>query len=947
MLRAGFCAAAFILMVGEAQAQVALVQFDLPALPLNEALRRIAETGDIALSYRSEVVQNRLAQPVQGLMTPQQAIALAADSAGLEVRWLDPRSGVIMTSSVAQEPTGLDQESAGERTEAIVVVGSRLVRRSALQAKQSAELTLDAIGGDELGLLPDRSSGELVDRLPGVSMLVEKGEGRYVQVRGLDPALSVVSLDGLLAGSPEAELGGRQTSLDIFSAGLLSGVSVLKTRGADLDGRGIGGVVNLQTRAPFDQTDNFYGSLSVRVGYEEDRPQPQAYGGADPYAVDGYVSGKWQDRYGWLLGASYSAREYIGRGLYQDDWTAYDNFALPQRVKNNFYVIGRERLNLLGAIEARPNVHDRHILSIFHVEWNEFQHRLRFEQDLTDDLFAVSPNQGTAGVDEARTTLRLEHASKSLTFLSARGNVDLGAFSVRYQFGANNKELEEPYDAWSFRSDAIFGPRDWRIDQNGVVTTSTQDSAPDFLDASLYSFGGARFFDRALNEDMLHADVAFSWRASNLWTLHAGISASRTHRDLDEGSESWGPSMRSFTLADNSALFDGGFINVTPHGEGANFWLNASELNAFLATPSNSDLFALEEDDAGRADFGADYDIVERKFGGFFEAAAHWSVLDFRAGVRLERTSVDAGAYDLAGATAWRRGKGGYAELLPSLLLTYRPTDDLVLRASATRHIAPQSYARLAPYTNFVARETDTLVVRTGEPDLAPRRADELDASFEWYPSPLSLVSVAAFYKRIDGEASRVVTSYNSADAIAAELAFWGISPDAMAQLALLEVEAPAANGSSFVGGVEFNLQAQLNMIPWLEDFGVAASLTFIDGHTEFPEGERALLGQPKRTYAFTGYYQRGGIDATLSYSFNDDYLTSFGETRDGDLNQGSFGRWDARASYSVGPSLRVFVEALNLSDEPTTEFQGGRENWNTEYEYVGRTFYLGATHTF
>ena len=84
-------------------------------------------------------------------------------------------------------------------------------------------------------------------------MLVEKGEGRYVQVRGVASNLNNVTINGVQMGSPEVELGGRQAPLDIISGGVLGGVQVIKTPTPDMDAQGIGGTVNIETKMPFDR----------------------------------------------------------------------------------------------------------------------------------------------------------------------------------------------------------------------------------------------------------------------------------------------------------------------------------------------------------------------------------------------------------------------------------------------------------------------------------------------------------------------------------------------------------------------------------------------------------------------------------------------------------------------------------------------------------------------
>ena len=121
-----------------------------------------------------------------------------------------------------------------------IVTGTALARSRAIAEKQDALGVVDALGVDELGQLPDKNVGESLNRMPGVSMLVEKGEGRYVQIRGINPSLNNVTINGVQMGSPEAENGGRNAPLDIISGGVLGGVQVIKTPTPDMDAQGIG-----------------------------------------------------------------------------------------------------------------------------------------------------------------------------------------------------------------------------------------------------------------------------------------------------------------------------------------------------------------------------------------------------------------------------------------------------------------------------------------------------------------------------------------------------------------------------------------------------------------------------------------------------------------------------------------------------------------------------------
>lgn len=83
------------------------------------------------------------------------------------------------------------------------------MRQDAIDQKRQDDRIIEALGVDELGQLPDKNVGESLNRLPGVTMLVEKGEGRYVQIRGVAANLNHVTINGVQLGSPEVELGGR------------------------------------------------------------------------------------------------------------------------------------------------------------------------------------------------------------------------------------------------------------------------------------------------------------------------------------------------------------------------------------------------------------------------------------------------------------------------------------------------------------------------------------------------------------------------------------------------------------------------------------------------------------------------------------------------------------------------------------------------------------------
>ena len=204
-------------------------------------------------------------------------------------------SALVAATAIVGTPqlaTAQTSSSETEPLDEIVVTGTARNRFESINQKKEADRIVDALGTDELGQLPDKNIGESLNRVPGVTMLVEKGEGRYVQLRGVRPELNNVTLNGVAIGSPEAEGGGRVTPFDVLSSSLLSGVRVIKTPTPDMDAQGIGGTVDVVTRMPFDQPGTFSGYATGRYGYEEVRPESGAYGGGDPFGIDGLIAGK-------------------------------------------------------------------------------------------------------------------------------------------------------------------------------------------------------------------------------------------------------------------------------------------------------------------------------------------------------------------------------------------------------------------------------------------------------------------------------------------------------------------------------------------------------------------------------------------------------------------------------------------------------------------------------
>lgn len=859
----------------------------------------------------------------------------------------------LLSAAVATVALGVQaQESEpGVTVEEMVIIGSNLSRARALEEKQNDDRIIEALGADELGQFPDRNVGESLNRMAGVSMLVEKGEGRFVQIRGINPSLNNVTVNGVQLGSPEQEGGGRSAPMDVISGSILGGVQVVKTPTADMDAQGIGGTVNVDTLMPFDREDALYGYVTARLGREDIRPEGEAYAGQDPKALDGLISGKTADNtIGWLLGASWSEREYVANGLYQDDWDESSGMGLPVNVKNNYYIIGRERTNLTGALEFKPDDNSTYYVRTFYSNWDEFQHRNRYEQGLTEDVVPTTANAGTSGLNRIAANIRLEEIEKEMLSFTAGGENIVDDLTLSYLLQHNKNELSEPNDYWEFRSGNDFGPNSWMLDGDGVVTITPDAGTPDRRDPDLIGFRRVRFFDRAMEEDTSIAQLDLRWDMGDTRYLKTGLKYSSTDRDLDESRRRYNPGSSDLTLGTADSFTHGGFTHDADGYKVPNIWMDLDGMNAFFNDAGNASYFEADPDDDFVADNSTDYGVEETITAAYVMGAMNLEQLELIGGVRVEHTKVDSAGNVLENGTAFQvSADSSYTNVMPSLIANYRINEQLILRGGITRALGRPDYDVIAPRARVNDDGGPVASVSVGNPDLEARASWNYDLSLEWYPDPLSILSASVFYKDIEDELLGSTSSFDNQGDMDNALAQYGLAGVVdTSDLTRLDVSTTINATSATLKGLELQGQTTLAFLPGpLANLGMSATATFLDGETELPDDNIPLVGQPETTYAFSLFYQDDRVDASLSYTYNDSFLTDLNDDPDLVLDQGEFGRWDGKVQYSMNDSAKLFLEVVNINNEPTSEFQGGRNNWNTEYEWVGRTYYLGFSYGF
>ena len=297
--------------------------------PMSDALRSVAQKTGESILFTPESVQGLRAPAISGDMNAQQAVSLLTKGTDLEVV-SDGASGLIVrrpfmrraVTQAAPEPAG----GGAAQVETVVVNGFRSSLEQSLDLKRSALDSSDSILAEDIAKFPDLNVSEALQRIPGITLARDQGEGRQISVRGLNSTFTRVRINGMEAlattGSEDVSGGanrGRSFDFNVFASELFSQLTVHKTASAEVEEGSLGATVDLHTAHPFDKP-GFTLVSSFQGGYND------MSGGFNPRGAvlvsDTFFGGK----LGVLASAAYQIQNGLEAGAstvrWQNDNTA-------------------------------------------------------------------------------------------------------------------------------------------------------------------------------------------------------------------------------------------------------------------------------------------------------------------------------------------------------------------------------------------------------------------------------------------------------------------------------------------------------------------------------------------------------------------------------------------------------------------------------------------------
>ncbi|HBS62495.1 MULTISPECIES: TonB-dependent receptor [Stenotrophomonas] len=868
----------------------------------------------------------------------------------------------------------------------VTVTGYRASVEKALDIKRGESGMVDAIVAEDIGKFPDLNLAESLQRIPGVVITRDAGEGRNISVRGLGPDFTRVRINGMEAlttvGSGDQSGGtnrGRGFDFNVFASDLFSQLIVRKTAQADVEEGSLGATVDLNTAKPFDY-DGFTFAASGQASYNDMAQK------ADP-RMAALISNTFADgTFGALLSVAYSERQLLEEGSNTGRWaggTSNGGFnpastykpALAANVNHPRFPRyvqmehQQKRLGVTGSLQWKPT--DRTELSL---------DALYSKIDATRDehyIEAISFSRGASQQGKPETIVRDGEIRDNALVYGVFDNVDVRsenrhdewntvfkqlALNAQHQFtddfkvsgkiGTSRSEHENPIQTTVIMDK--LNVKGYSYDYRGNSRFPVLNYGIDPTDPNGWTLAEIRLRPQWVKNDFDTAQVDFNWNISPGFRLKGGFLGkdySFATREWRRGSETAVPNFATGNKrvpADMTEQAGLGGITGSPSN-----WVVPSidAFNQLFDIYSNTGTFALTERVVNARS------VEEKDRGGYlmgeFSTELGSIPLSGNFGVRYVKTKQSSTGYaTVSGAPVQSTVDREYSDTLPSLNLVAELTPDFLVRFGAAKVMARPGLGSLTPGVT-VNVSGGARTVSGGNPNLDPIRANTADLGVEWYFSEGAMLGLALFYKDIESavQTAREVRPYSSSGLPLSLLEGTGAGPDDDFVFSV-----PLNTPGGKLKGLEANYIQPFTFLPgrW-SNLGLQLNYTYVDSQIQYLTATGAnslntdLTGLSKNSWNATLFYEGPVFAARVSATNRDDYLTQVPATEAGFDVHGMTGTTviDASVRYKISDQLELSLEAVNLTNEASDEWVGSQWKLPLQYTETGRQYLLGLRYKF
>ncbi|APP81038.1 TonB-dependent receptor [Xanthomonas hortorum] len=849
------------------------------------------------------------------------------------------------TAAPAQDPTT-------QQLDTVQVTGTRSSVTKAQLVKQNAEQIVDSIVAEDIGKLPDNNVAEALQRISGIQITRNYGEGSSIAIRGLTQVRTELNGRDIFTAND-----GRGLSFEDVSAELLGGVNVYKNPSADMIEGGLGGTVDLRTRLPFDYDGRkIAGSVQYNHYDLADDGKP---------AFSGLFSDRWQTGIGEIgLLVNYSQQKSpfrqdtisIEPWYTQTDLPGYEGqgVSVPHGAGINTTIGERERKTGAFAMQWRPNdsieVYTQVLRSEYDFSWQDYS------------FFALTGQTPIQGLPGIQVNDRNEFVNGSFQNVPTESNTSLTerhSVTTDYSLGAKwtvNEKLTLSTD-FQYVDATTTGTRyilstgqttspqfnvDFRGDLPRLSVTDASGAEGYLADANNYD--GWRYHldnkdDNKGTEFAWRADMDLAFDSDFVRSFKAGV------RYTDRDAETKGNIYRFMCLnacidnpADKVPFSQFPTIGLVTNpitdffrGESSTFGRTLTAANSAVAnyeqtlatfggtplvfSPNNINAQTEKTYAAyGVLRFGVDSDSIP------FDGNIGVRVVRTEVGSTGVRTATDAEGGGLIPVDAQQT----YTDVLPSLNLRWMLSDTLQWRFAASRGISRPTFDRLNPNLTLSNGTSNTgTATRTGaagNPELEPVKADQFDTALEWYFGQGSMMYGTVFYKKVEGFIANAVFNEVYDGQV------W-------------QITRPVNGDAGKIRGAELGYTQFFDFLPgWLSGFGLQTNYTYVDSEAPSPTATDTngqaltvpLEGLSKNSYNAILSYETARFQGRVAYNWRSDWLvtTAGNGTENLPVYNKGFGQLDASLRFNINDVWSISLDGVNLLDTRRESYLGSESRY-------------------
>ncbi|MCG9730400.1 TonB-dependent receptor [Shewanella sp. Isolate13] len=834
---------------------------------------------------------------ISGIRLPDFKTCFLASKLALLLSFAVPAS-----AEITSEQNNLITEQSMERIE---VRGIRASMTASINTKRFSDAVVDAVTAEDIGKFPDSDVGESLGRISGIAVNRQFGQGQQVAIRGASNQLTSTLLNGHTVASTgwfDQQTTDRSFNYSLLPPEMVGDIEVYKSSQADIAEGGVGGTVIINTRKPFDLDAN-----SLFFSHKQD------YG-----TISEEIDPEFSGLYSWK-----NTQESIGVLLaFADASTRYQRNAIESNIGwgeivPTTFEQQRERSAVNAALQYRPTDSLELGLNIMRLDmqannantslflmfpddkeaaceqWNDAGTCIFYRRDASDS----SPGWGQTWIREAS----MDSNTLDLDFKYETDNYTLeGLVGNTKSDGGTNTTAN--YGFWLGQPSDFAGTYDATGEVISIDIANKVFGAEDFNGALAPEAWSLRKQPNSDEETYVKFDITVPVDIGAITAIKTGISWA----NHDVKQESFEGIVNPEVVAKNASHYYSGTVS-----SGGGFTLPKPILDAMLNDAKAAVTHFSSDGQVYKSGYGT---INEENLALYLMASFSVDRIRGNVGLRYISTDVDSDYYQLNSdgtyADDLSRSSSSYSDLLPSFNIAYDVSEDVIIRASASKVISRPNYddmfaaSALSGYADGVPGNE---VVDRGNIGLNPFKAAQADLGIEWYFAPEGLLSATYFIKDI----SSFITSEQLLDQ-----SIGIIDPDSGEDSWTVSTKKNGSGG--LIQGVELQLQNGFE-----NGLGYAANYTYADSSAPadyYPDQVSVFSDSSRHTVNLVGYYEMDEFSARLAYNWRSEYMIRELPGYYGNRQHQAYGTVDFSSTYSITEHLAITFEIINLFEADSVQ---------------------------